>query len=106
MGSQVALGSSRIDFGSILRGLGGVWGGFWDRFEGQNWVKLREKTSCYEFKWEKVFLPLAFSCFIDLGSILKGFGRVWGGFGDRFEGHKLIKLREKTFESSKRLKHA
>ena len=43
MGSKAALGSSRLDFGSILRGLGGVWGGFWDRFEGQNWIKLREK---------------------------------------------------------------
>ena len=86
MGSKVALGSSRIDFGSILRGLGGVWGGFWDRFEGQHWVKLREKTSCYEFKWEKVFLPLAFSCFIDLGSILRGLVGSGEGLGTDLRG--------------------
>ena len=65
------LEASGPHFGSVLKGLGGVWGGFWDRFEGPNWTKLREKTSCYEFKCEKVFLTLAISCFIDLGSILR-----------------------------------
>ena len=106
MGSKAALGSSRLDFGSILRGLGGVWGGFWDRFEGQNWVKLREKNVVLRIQVGESVSPTCFLLLYRFGLDFEGFGRVWGGFGDRFEGQQLIKLREKTFESSKRLKHA
>ena len=34
--SKALLEASGSNFSSILRGLGRVWGGFWDRFEGQN----------------------------------------------------------------------
>ena len=54
--SKALLEASGSHFGSILRGLGGVWGGFWVRFEGQNWVTLC--LLCL------LLLSLAFSCFL------------------------------------------
>ena len=68
------LEASGLDFGSILVRCKDMWV---DSGEGFG-IDLRAKLdniarqkSCYEFKWEKVFLPLAISCFIDLGSILR-----------------------------------
>ena len=54
--SKALLEASGSHFDSILRGLGGVWGGFWVRFEGQNWVTLC--LLCL------LLLSLAFSCFL------------------------------------------
>ena len=104
--SKVVLEASGLDFGSILEGLGRILGGFGEGFGGGLGVVWRVLVSLQPL-FGVFFWCLYSECSpkgvleapgLDFGSIFKGLGEVWGGFGEGLENPKLEFSRTTFFD--------